>query len=779
MAFSYSEVTASTGQTTVTLTFPFLNRAHVTVAIDKVDLPASAWMWNSDSQIELIEPMIGGEAIKAYRTTPATGVQAEFQPGAFDYSELNISLRHLLYIVQEAYDNSAVAVEAGNNAFEYLVQIESLVADGAVMLADMQSIYSALLNLISRRFDTVASLLADIRMDYSSGLVPVAVGHRVEAGGYRYVVAGPTWTDTHITTQGGVRLYIDEAYGEIPLAAFGVGLGGDDAPQLLKALIWANGKRINAVGVSIKINSTLTFDGPVNVVSDPRSPWDLSGGGQVLFGREPQALSNRNTSILAGRSAISFVGGHGLAPHDIVVTHNPTAKSLSQFRDNYQDGCMFEVDTITSSTAITFYGVAPTTFPVAGFNMWKLLGQGVVLEGVRFIPSPASSPNVHIFGHKSVSLRKVSMDRGSSYANIEVWRCYEVHLDEGYGDATNGDAYPFVISNCQKVRARGLYSTSARHCIAWGGRLGPCSVPVRDVIISDSILFNRAAFGVGSGESHGNCIDLTYENCIMQTGANMAGENIALRGCVIYGRDVDVFADGTCIYGSEVRKGVFSIADCRLVTWGNGSSVGTINFDVSKREGDLTIKITNLTLENKYGLSTIRALMLNTEATGVENPYRIDVEVDGLTVPDNRPLFAVLSVTGTRDISSLLSVSIAGLKAAPGTAFMVATNPANFAAPMRLQKQSGASVVATSAGSNISISPPITLRYPYPRIPMAMVGYSSETGTGKDTFGGQRITSASMWALSPTSVRPEAHAAANFTSVENIRLAWEVGIADF
>lgn len=140
MAFSYNEVVAGTGQTLVTLTFPFLDRTHVKVSVDRVDLPGSAWVWVSDASVELNEPLIGGETLRVYRETPAEGVQADFQPGAFDYQELNTSLLHLLYIVQEAYDNASVAVEAGNNAFAYLMQIEELADDAEAIFADMQAL---------------------------------------------------------------------------------------------------------------------------------------------------------------------------------------------------------------------------------------------------------------------------------------------------------------------------------------------------------------------------------------------------------------------------------------------------------------------------------------------------------------------------------------------------------------------------------------------------------------------------------------------------------------
>lgn len=627
-------------------------------------------------------------------------------------------------------------------------------------------------------FVTVAALLADTAISYTSGKAKVTAGDIVAAQGFRYEVAASGASDQHVTTAGGVKLYVLGT--PLPLAAFGVGLGGDDAPRILKALTWADGRLIDAVGVPVSITSAHTFSGAVNIKADPQTPWILGAGGSVVWGADPAALPARSAAIAAGRSAVSFASAHGLAAHDVIVTHNPTDNSLSAYRANYQDGCIFEVDQVSSSTAVTVYGVSPHTFASAGFNMWKLVGEGVTLDGVRFKPDgTAASPCVHIWGHKKVSLKRTSVDRGSVYSGLEVWRSYELHIDEQYGDAISSDAYPIVVANCQKVNGRHLYTTSARHSIAWGGRTGAASVPVRDAIVSDSILFNRPANGVGAGEAHGNCINLKYLNCIMNSGANMAGENITLESSTVYGRDPDVFADGCCVYGSELRRGVFSIIDCTLITWGNGESTGIINFDVSNREGNLTIRVINCVLENKSGSSLIRAVMLNTEATASTNPYRLDIEIDGLTIPENQPLFAVLSLTGTKDISALASVAIDGVKAATGTRFVVATNSSNYNIPMRLQTQSGVSVVSCNSGSNIAIASPTTLRYTYPRLPHGWVGFSSTDGNSKDLYGGQRITGTGMYSLSATLARPEAHAAANFTSTESIRLSWQVGVYDF
>lgn len=58
-------------------------------------------------------------------------------------------------------------------------------------------------------FSTVAALLADTALTYTSAQPKtVTVGQIVPAGGFRYQVAASTATDHHVTTAGGVKLYV-------------------------------------------------------------------------------------------------------------------------------------------------------------------------------------------------------------------------------------------------------------------------------------------------------------------------------------------------------------------------------------------------------------------------------------------------------------------------------------------------------------------------------------------------------------------------------------------
>lgn len=88
---------------------------------------------------------------------------------------------------------------------------------------------SALKAASALSFDTVAGLLADSTLTY----VTAPAGTIVEAGGFRYAVAASAATDHHVTTAGGVKLYVlADAEGWRPLQAFGTagdGVANDTA----------------------------------------------------------------------------------------------------------------------------------------------------------------------------------------------------------------------------------------------------------------------------------------------------------------------------------------------------------------------------------------------------------------------------------------------------------------------------------------------------------------------------------------------------------------------
>lgn len=116
----------------------------------------------------------------------------------------------------------------------------------------------------AKNLATVAALLADTTLAYvaGTGKVVVATSEIVEAGGFRYQVAASGASDQHVTTAGGVKLYVQADATGYNVKAFGaVGDGVANDTAAIQATINGTG----ALGSIIypdgtyKIESTITL----------------------------------------------------------------------------------------------------------------------------------------------------------------------------------------------------------------------------------------------------------------------------------------------------------------------------------------------------------------------------------------------------------------------------------------------------------------------------------------------------------------------------------------
>ncbi|RWD26603.1 MAG: hypothetical protein EOS22_15695 [Mesorhizobium sp.] len=122
---------------------------------------------------------------------------------------------------------------------------------------------------ISHSFATVAACLADTMLCYSEGIgrVQIRAGEIVEAQGFHYQVAASVAGDQHITTAGGVKLYVVPGDAGFNVLAFGAagdysnltGVGTDDTGPIRAAFKAAMtvGLPVHLPGRQYRITDTL------------------------------------------------------------------------------------------------------------------------------------------------------------------------------------------------------------------------------------------------------------------------------------------------------------------------------------------------------------------------------------------------------------------------------------------------------------------------------------------------------------------------------------------
>jgi hypothetical protein len=107
---------------------------------------------------------------------------------------------------------------APSSGAEILARYSRALPQGAADANAVTTDYGITLGrLLELKAGTVAQLLADTTLTYSG----VGAGDILEAGGFRYEVAASGATDQHVTTAGGVKLYVLPGAGGYNLKAFG------------------------------------------------------------------------------------------------------------------------------------------------------------------------------------------------------------------------------------------------------------------------------------------------------------------------------------------------------------------------------------------------------------------------------------------------------------------------------------------------------------------------------------------------------------------------------
>ena len=547
----------------------------------------------------------------------------------------------------------------------------------------------------------------------------------------------------------------------------------DNKTALLNALTFANGRPVILPNGITKISTKLSYDGEVNIVGAGNTTiLDLSSGGSLDFQKSLTPIPNLANDIQAGSSIVTFTANHNLVQGDVFSVYNPTDFSFAPYRNYYRDGCMFRVDRVVSNTQVKIFGVSPNTYTTVNVVCFKLNGKGVSLNGFKLLPNPIGTVQVWIDGHQNIVIKNVEMPKGSSYTGFEIWRSFDIQVNNLRAEVFSGDSYPLIISNSQKVLISNSPLYSARHSIALGGRAGDGCVPTRDVLISDSILMNRSDSGIGASDIHGNCENITYSDCFMNTGANMAGKNVKYSNCTIVGRDPATFADGNCIYGSEVVGGTYTIENCRLITYGNGSSIGIVHFDTSRRVSDLLITVKDCTIENNSGVTTQRAVMIE-NASGDTNEYRIDIEINGLRA--TKKIFSFLAFVGVVDISTKASAVIDNIYSPTGCSFVVASNTLNYNMPMRLQRQSGVQTITATAATSSTIGTIQTFKYLYPRTPHGQVSVGMDVNK---LLNGDRGLIPGIYRINSSTIRPFIFTGdeVTWTTTDTNNVMWSVGL---
>jgi hypothetical protein len=574
-----------------------------------------------------------------------------------------------------------------------------------------------------RFFDDYAQLIAD------TTAWPVGQVLNTRIGAFAYKVAAAAATDHHITRPDGLKLYVQRSIGVYPLDAF----GNPALPATwLAALAAANGDPV-AICSDHTLTGAVNWAGPRSTIYGNGHTVNMGTAGALNFTATLESLPNLASNIALHANTVTFAAAHGLVEGDVFCVWDGRARSWSSHRDNYHDGDWMRVAEVVSATQVRIYGHAPDAYAAANMTCHKITGQGVDVSNLRMIPR-ASGAFFTVEHHQNVTLNGLVCPAGNAERNILVSKSYNVTCTDNRSTVLQGNAYPIIIANCKKVRATGSALHSDRHVLGLGGGAGPGSVPTRDVILSNMLMTNLDT-GIGAADSHGNCDDVTFIGCILDSAANLGGRNIRVIGCKIRARSG--LADGNAIYSDEIVGGLYHISNTEIETTGNGQSFGIIDFQpysfvdgvMQQLREAWTLRLDNVTIRNiGTTSSTMRCvrIFLGNSADGAITQRPINIIINGLHV-DSPSMLIVLGLAGTNNYSANLNVVIDNL-VAPAGALVGPTNAANAAAKMRLPRQTVTEEIAYATTQSNVAGSARNFRWSYPVRPNVSVSASKMDG---------------------------------------------------
>lgn len=196
---------------------------------------------------------------------------------------------------------------------------------------------------LARDFETVALLLSDTAMGYSSAPVIVVAGQRVTAQGFQYEVAASGASDNHVTTAGGVKLYVLAN----DIVAFGaIGDGVTINTGAIQTAL-ATGRSLFVPQGRFIVDQTLLMDKPGQSLVGFGTPYFgavseikmVSGTPQAVFSTLGEGYTFRNLKItgqstLPGSIGILVGPTSGPADRDVYVTNcfiNTTQDSIFSY----------------------------------------------------------------------------------------------------------------------------------------------------------------------------------------------------------------------------------------------------------------------------------------------------------------------------------------------------------------------------------------------------------------------------------------------------------------
>lgn len=520
----------------------------------------------------------------------------------------------------------------------------------------------------------------------------------------------------------------------------------------------------------------ITRSGDTELIGVSGTTVDM-GGGEFLISGVITQLPNLASSIGTSSSSITLLSAPAdVSTGDVVCVYNPNNYSWSQHRAYYRDGEFFKVRSV-SGAVMSIYGRPRGSYLASSVQVYAFKRTSVKIDTVNFVGGSLSTkvPLIVRFA-TDLSVTGFTGSKSKSY-QLYVDRCKDVTINGGVSvnNSTElDDDYGILIGNSADVTFIGGSHYATRHAIAIGGDDVVCGVPNRNVRIIGASLYSAHDSDAGAADTHGNCDNVQYINCVVNSASVMNGRDVKLKGCTIFGRSL---ADGNAVFGSEIVGGLFEITDCDVVSGGSFSPFGCIQPSmVIPTKEDLTVKVRNLTVRAPGGAAghIVRIRVAEGQTS------KINVILDGIDAASLGSLLSFLYVRCDSVISQQTpsdGMSVDNVSGPAGAYLIYPTGASMTAVRTKEMTQMLYSDVVTTVSST-AVGSDVNFRYKYSKLPVVSLSASSSSGN-PFSFPGTYPATPYVYSVSSQAIRLAiASSYGNFTAGNSVRIHAAVGVSE-
>lgn len=635
---------------------------------------------------------------------------------------------------------------------------------------------------LPKEFANVAAAVADTTLTLGKRVNTKWYSSVDDGGGASYVVVasgtGTADNGSFIDMTNGFQLQMIQD-SELNILTYGLNADGvtDDYIQMQAALTAVKPNQVLLITRPIAISQKLTRSTSVQIRFSGEGRLVALNGftGSIMLeitGTLTQ-IPDLSVDAIIGDSVVSFASSHGLEDNDVFIIYNPTDYSWSGYRPVYKAGEFCRVHS-SSGNNINVWGELYDSYVVADVDIYKVNPVNVIITNPTFEGNDVDAIigcritlGVDVTVTNPVTLK-------TDITGIEFDRCYGVLVDSSsikVNAAAAGNQYGIIFSNCHDFKLHGsLYAT--RHCVGIGGGSSVGAVTNRLGRISNSNLYGLKSTGVPTGDMHGNVEDIWYSDCIFRNGVQLAGKNVGLKSCTIYG----VGSSGACVLGSEVIGGFHTLDSCELITNVSTASRGVVYLAI---DADTVEPLKLIARNNTFKVTNQPATWVCFYIDNNGSTASVSAIVDGAQAFSNIEgvILRVEKLAGSASTDGFIVDNVYCDKS--GTWLMFPDGDYHLL-PLRLQRQSGVAQVTTVATSESAIAPAQVFRYIYPRIPESSVTVRGRDGAAQGIVGNYAAVPLSFRS-SNTQVEPAIityNGVAKWGAIADVDILWSAELSE-